>query len=288
MLVARTYFELPTILKISRSLEHVNVVLLYFLIILVFSLKQPSMQLVPLVMLGILIQLVPSVIGLTLYKYNKREIGKNIIFFSTYGGGNRGILLLTLFFPYLIDSFVLVDLGNFISLIVFFPIISQLINNEPLGTNSAKHLIYITTAILIGMYIHSIAVHSNYLHIVKKIVSTTLIILLSIHIGLSSKTNIYDVVKVIPVMFMARFFTLIIPITLLIVMTPDDIINKIEAIIILCVFSILPISSLAQHYINHKKTKELLINNTVSTSFLFILVLLLLQLYNLLFAIIKT
>lgn len=217
--------------------------LLTFVVISLWLYGFPS-QSWELVMLGALLQLVPSMIGALL---SDRYYRKEFLLFSTFGGGNRGTLALSLLAPTLLPVFVLMDLGNFLSLILFYPfLIRWKIKQKEIANENNSEIIslFVTLLILmIGLLLNNINIEAS--HGIKENIHYTikflLIALTSFQIGLHLKINKTCLRWTFNGLIKVRLISLVIPLLLASWLVPDALS---EAIPVLLLFSILPVSSL--------------------------------------------
>lgn len=191
-------------------------------------------------LLGILLQIVPITIALFLKNYSA---SKAFLLFGTYGGGNRGTLVLSILSPAVLPVFILVDLGNFFSLILFYPIFSKFILKGKNKYSPQQSLIYfivslfvIITGIILNFYTENIIPDEIYSLLKILLISST-----SFQIGIYLFLDKQCLIWSISWLLIVRSISLIIPIITAFIFL-ESIYNDI--FIVLVLFSILPISSL--------------------------------------------
>ena len=107
--------------KVYQKLQKVTWLLLLFLILLQFWLNGFVLGNLSLIALGVALTVLPAVWMMWLPKGAKLK--PYLLAYSTYGGGNRGVLAISLLAPTLLSDFLIMDLGIFLSLIVLFPMV---------------------------------------------------------------------------------------------------------------------------------------------------------------------
>lgn len=195
-------------------------------------------------MLGGLLQLIPSAIGASL---GEKHYGKEFLLFSTFGGGNRGTLALSLLSPALLPIFVLIDLGNFMSLILFYPSLIKW-GLQQRNTNNKKNsnIASLFTSLLIlatGFTLNNtdMGLKSGVIENIHHIIKILLIVLTSLQIGLHLQLNKSCLKWTLKNLIKVRLISLILPLLLAIWLIPDTLNGT---ILVLLLFSILPVSSL--------------------------------------------
>jgi len=146
--------ETPAKESLNSVLKTANKWLLYGLIPLVIATSNFSSAFESSILLffgGVGIQLFPTLVGFGLMKLGRDEQAANFFSFATFGGGNRGVwLLVTLAASDLLGGFVIADLGNFLSLLLFYP----LLQGHAYGRVWLKDAIVILGLIGLGLLLH--------------------------------------------------------------------------------------------------------------------------------------
>ena len=190
--------------------------------------------------LGVALQAVPALIGMAI---GNRGAGPAFLLFSTYGGGNRGTLAVTLLAPSLLPDFMLIDLGNLLSLILLFRLSARPYLAETGGRQrSARFLAATVAAILAGVALRHLAAAAAPLHGVALGVKSLLIALTSLQIGLALRVSRSSLRWVLAGLCRVRLTALVIPAAACLLLAGD----RAGGILpLLGLFAILPVSSLA-------------------------------------------
>ena len=196
-----------------------------------------------LVMLGALLQLIPSIIGALL---GEKFHGKTFLLFSTFGGGNRGTLALSLLSPALLPIFILIDLGNFLSLILFYPLLVMWGMQQKVTDKKNSNISSLFTTLLIlvcgfSLHVLSIGLESAWVVNAHYVIKLLLIALTSLQIGLNLQGSKDCLKWTLVGLFRVRIIALALPLLLTAWLMPDAV-N--EVIPVLLLFSLLPVSSL--------------------------------------------
>ena len=192
--------------------------------------------------IGGLLQLIPSVIGVLLKKQSHRE---SFLLFGTYGGGSRGMLALSILSPALLPVFIIIDLGNFLALIIFYPSLLKFglqKKSEKIHTKPDFHPLVISLFIIMaGLLLNHYAsdFKPSLIHIFLKYV---LIGVTSFQIGAYLSINLKCISWTLKSMLVVRFIALLLPL-LFVFFLPPNIQN--DAFLVILLFSILPVSSIA-------------------------------------------
>ncbi len=107
----------------QRRLHRANFYLLQLLLLTLFATQGWNLALLPLLLAGVLLQALPATYAAL--RYRRGDDASAWLIFSTYGGGNRGVLLLGLAYPAALRDFMVVDLGNFLSLVILLPLLQR-------------------------------------------------------------------------------------------------------------------------------------------------------------------
>lgn len=195
-----------------------------------------------LITLGILLSIIPFIFSLI----NKTP---DSLIFSTYGGGNRGLLLVSLLTTNKTSDFILVDLGIFITLLLIFPLGFNI--NHNIVKKNIKHAINLLLILIISATISD--KHSTHLFIdqIKEYNHHLLIIFSAIQLG--SNLNLE---KNYSKWFFKNFF-ITRGLTLLIVTPIAFLLTGVDSIILILLVIILPISSIAISLISNNVNNEL-------------------------------
>lgn len=142
----------------------------------------------PLAMAGALLHVIPLGLCLLLARH-RPEPARWLLAYSTYGGGNRGVLAVLLLAPQLLADFLVLDLGIFLSLLLCYPVAVRLFDtrqqHQMLQLASFRPALQSLALILAGMLLHAIspdALQPDRLFVLAKY---SLLILVSLYLGLS-------------------------------------------------------------------------------------------------------
>lgn len=211
--------------------------LLLFIFLMFGELEFPRNNLL-LILLGGLLQAVPALIGMIL---GPRKDGAAFLLFSTYGGGNRGTLAVTLLMPSLLPEFMLLDLGNLLSLILLFQLsASRFATGSQKG--GLKSLGLTIAAIGGGIAMRQWVGATELLHQAFGLVKLLLVAVTSLQIGLSLKLDLASLRWVLASWWRVRPLALALPLLLLLILRPEDMGRYLP---LLLLFAVLPISSMA-------------------------------------------
>jgi hypothetical protein len=193
-----------------------------------------------LVLLGFLLQSTPSLIGA---RVRQSEARQAFLFFSTFGGGNRGSLAVALTAPALMPVFILIDLGNFLSLTLLFPWLAQRQTaRDKLSLTAFAPVYWSLTAFVVGMTLHETHPGSPVIDDLYPPVKWALVALTSFQIGQALHFNKACLTWVLRYYWRVRLMALILPVALVLAWPG---LSWEEPLLALLLFAILPVSSLA-------------------------------------------
>lgn len=188
---------------------------------------------------GVLIQAVPALLSLVSDSAKHRAA---LLIFSTYGGGNRGSLALSLLAPWLLPIFILIDLGNFLSLVLLFPwIVRRQHLRGRVQARSFGALPWTIAAVAFGVTSASLWPGSELASRLLVPVKYLLVALTSVQIGLALKFDHACLRWTVRNMLLVRLVALAVAASLLFAV-PEP--NWREPFYVLCLFALLPVSSL--------------------------------------------
>lgn len=250
-------------------------VLLMFVIISlwIYGLPQQSWQLI---LLGGILQLIPALIGSVI---GSQEYGRAFLIFSTFGGGNRGALALSLLSPALLPVFVLIDLGNFLALILFYPTLVKWGLSEKLVRRVSKpSFIPLLTSIailLVGIFLHTLSygLENGITRNLHQSLKWLLIVLTSLQIGIYLTFNTRCFIWTLKNLIQVRLIALILPLLIAL----SFISEAHEVVSVLFLFAILPVSSLVVSILPNNITQafqQQLACAVTASTFIFLIVLL--------------
>lgn len=197
-----------------------------------------------LILLGGLLQITPAIIG-SLFGNNTH--GQAFLLFSTFGGGNRGTLALSLLSPALLPIFVLIDLGNFLSLILFYPALIRwgLSDKKDNRASSPSFMPLLTSVsvLVIGFTLHSLGygLENGVTANLHQVLKWLLIVLTSLQIGIHLTLDTRCLIWTLKSMIQVRLVALVLPLLFALWLIPDA---THGATPILLLFAVLPVSSL--------------------------------------------
>jgi|GEM_PF-4033532 len=193
-----------------------------------------------LVAMGALMQAVPALIGMMI---GPKGDGPAFLLFSTYGGGNRGTLAITLLAPSLLPDFMLMDLGILLSLLLLFQLAARRYSQAGSSNKPAlRYFLLTVTAILCGIALRQGAGPSPALRELFGGVKGLMVALTSLQIGLNLRISRQSLAWVLSGLWKVRLSALVVPALLLTLMDGD---SRNRIIPLLGLFAVLPVSSLA-------------------------------------------
>ncbi|MEI6708936.1 MAG: hypothetical protein WCK96_17575 [Methylococcales bacterium] len=269
--------------KIKPLSQKINFYLLLALISFLFANKQQNIILGIPFILGITIQLFPALLGL-LFKKKSPNFATDLLIFSSYGGGNRGVLLLTLFEPSLLPLFIIIDLGNFISLLLIYPLLIRLNDNTNLATKQKKSawwdIVLILIAIASGFALR--AWDNNFIPLLNTMTKQLITISIALYLGLQFNPEILKhPCLLLKRMFAARIVGLLLPTVFCLTCYYLGWLNEIDlqaSLIIVALFVLLPVSSLVPVMLEHSSIHKQVVDDVVGSSGLYLLALIFLSL----------
>ncbi|MBI5847163.1 MAG: hypothetical protein HZB31_04315 [Nitrospirae bacterium] len=104
-------------MKVKDILLSVSISVLLFIVIATSEFRFEYMYLF---FIGVVLNALPVLIGKVIAT---PKITENLFIAGTYGGGNRGVFLVSFFMPNKLLEFMIIDLGNYISLLLIYPML---------------------------------------------------------------------------------------------------------------------------------------------------------------------
>lgn len=195
-----------------------------------------------LLLVGGLLQIIPSLFGVLVKNNSYRT---SFLLFGTYGGGSRGMLALSILSPALLPIFIIIDLGNFLALILFYPLLLKLglrkEHNQTIEKSNYYTLLISLTVIAISLLLNKYVTSFNITttHIFLKYL---LIALTSFQIGVYLSINLKCILWTFKSILIVRFMAILMPLLLIFCLSPN---GKNDIYIVIFLFSVLPVSSIA-------------------------------------------
>lgn len=269
--------------KSARGLQSVNVWLLAGLTLCLFARHWEVHDLVVPMVIGAMLQMVPAALGAWGISRFPR-LGRDLLIFSTYGGGNRGILLLTLFLPSQLPLFVAVDLGNFLSLLVFFPWLARRAGcggeYREKAFLSSWELVVVSLAVAsgIGMGIMNVGNFSEGETAFKGVLAITI----PLYLGLQLRVEQFAIGALLGRLLLARLLGVGLVVAIVELASFLGFIERPSVLMqVIALFFLLPVSSLAPAFIAKGQLHTDAVNAAVGTATLFALLLIILALMRL-------
>ncbi len=102
-------------MKVVDLFLNISINILLFIVI---ATSEFSFEHIYLFLLGIALNALPVLLGRLI---SNTTISENLFLAGTYGGGNRGVFLVSFFLPAMLFEFMIMDLGNYFSLLLISP-----------------------------------------------------------------------------------------------------------------------------------------------------------------------
>lgn len=203
---------------------------------------------------------------------------KYFLAYSTFGGGNRGVLALTLVAPAMLPYFFVFDVGIFLSLLLVYPIACQILTDSQveggkfLNLKSFRPVMVISGLIVLGVCLENYAIAGVFPSFIFPYLQISLLILVSLYLGINFVLNlsstIFDIVKALVVRVVGVFFPTAI---LCYILLPKAELGLVLTLIGLAVF--LPVSSLAPQLTQTATLREWVAGQVVVSSVFYVVAL---------------
>ena len=257
---------------VYQAIQKTTWVLLLFLILLQFWSYGFVLANLGLVALGAVLTVFPAVLAAWLFR--ESSMGRYLLAYATYGGGNRGVLAISMLAPSLLSDFLIMDLGVFLSLILLFPIAVQRFERvvvSGFSANVQKMKPVLLPIVLIG--VGSVLHHQNVLMPIAQWifpwVKSVLFVLVSVSLGLSLSFDLSSFASDLPRVFLARGFGMLLPLMLLCyVVFPRVWFEQFAPL--MGIAALLPVSSFAPQFVHSDDLKDFVSNQVVISSLLFV------------------
>lgn len=258
--------------SVYQTVQKATWFLLLALILLQFWLNGFVFGNLSLIALGVALTVLPAVWMMWLPKGAKLK--PYLLAYSTYGGGNRGVLAISLLAPTLLSDFLIMDLGIFLSLIVLFPMVVQRFehikaNGFLAHLSKMKSVLLPIFLIILGSVLHRQAWLMPVPEILFPWVKTLLFVLVSVSLGLSLSFDSDSLRQDAPRVLIARVLGMWLPLTALCyVLLPSAQFERFAPLI--GIAALLPVSSFAPQFVHSDELKAWLSNQVVLSSMLFV------------------
>lgn len=264
-------------LQVYQKTQKATWFLLLALILLQFWLNGFVLGNLSLIALGVALTVLPAVWMMWLPKGAKLK--PYLLAYSTYGGGNRGVLAISLLAPTLLSDFLIMDLGIFLSLIVLFPIVVQRFehikaNGFLAHLSKMKSVLLPIFLIILGSALHRQAWLMPVPETLFPWVKTLLFVLVSLSLGLSLSFDGGSLRQDIPRVFIARALGMWLPLTALCyALLPSAQFERFAPLI--GIAALLPVSSFAPQFVHSDDLKVFVSDQVVISSMLFVVLMVL-------------
>lgn len=241
-----------------------------------------------LIAIGFAIHLLPISIALLLNSSNYNW-KKYFLAYSTFGGGNRGVLALTLIAPDMLPYFFIFDIGIFLSLLLVYPTVSKLLSDRQSGGKSLISIssflpVAVTSGMItLGVCLQHFTIANDFPSIVFPYLKISLLVLVSLYLGInfvfSLRATISDITKALVV----RISGVFIPAAILCyILLPETEFSLALALIGLAVF--LPVSSLAPQLTQTATLREWVAGQVVVSSVSYVAILFFASIFMMIYA----
>ncbi len=154
-------------MKVKDILLSVSISVLLFIVI---ATSEFRFEYLYLFLLGVALNSLPVLVGKLLAN---PKITENLFIAGTYGGGNRGVFLVSLFMPARLLEFMIIDLGNYFSLLLIYPLVFR---KKHLGKKNILLLSLTAIAVIGGIYVNRNHVPCTWCFAVKSGILYTIMI----------------------------------------------------------------------------------------------------------------
>ncbi|MBS1174757.1 MAG: hypothetical protein H6R05_888 [Burkholderiaceae bacterium] len=263
--------------KLYQKLQKVTWLLLLSLILLQFWSHGFVLANLSLAALGAVLTVFPAALAAWLFR--ESSMGRYLLAYSTYGGGNRGVLAISMLAPSLLSDFLIMDLGIFLSLILLFPIAVQrfervVVSGFFANVQKMKPVLLPIFLIVVGSVLHHQSVLMSIAQWMFPWVKSVLFVLVSVSLGLSLSFDLSSFVSDVPRVFLARVFGMLLPLMLLCyVVFPRVWFEQFAPL--MGIAALLPVSSFAPQFVHSDELKAWLSNQVVLSSMLFVVLMVL-------------
>ena len=239
---------------------------------------------------GFFLHLFPMSLALLL-KSSKSQWGNYLVAYSTFGGGNRGVLALVLISPTLLPQFFILDIGIFLSLLLVYPVVSRLYaykscttrTKNPISLMTLAPIVLISCLIITGVYLHSTEISNNIVGIVFSYLKLSLLIVVSLYLGINLSFKTVSITEALVHIFIVRVFGVVLPALLLgYFLFPKEAMIVVFPLVLLASF--LPVSSLAPQLTPDGSFREWVATQVIISSGLYVVILSLIAFINVAYA----
>lgn len=252
----------PLLGRLVHTVQATCVPLLYLLTVLVLANAHEPWRQLPAIGIGFALNALPLALLWILHVHTSLCVSPknryNLAIFSTYGGGNRGLLLATLLFTQVPSTFFMMDLGNFLALVTVYPLLAAaLLGEQQAATDQRKLLkkLILPTGILAGGLVLNLALSTQWQESFVKpaadVTKTVMSLLIWLYLGMSVLKNGLSLDGT----FFTRMAVVRIAITLPLVAVFGGILTLLGATVpwaLVLMFLVLPVSSLAAAFVPAK------------------------------------
>lgn len=258
-----------TSLRLLAPLKTVCTVNLYLLVFVEF-LRGVTGLAPGLVLAGLFLPVASAWAGLSFFRQHTawREIALS---YSTFGGGNRGLMAILMFAPDYLRAFIAFDLGIFLAL-GFLPFLESRVTRSPSRKqlSSFQSILFIALAAGLGILLGQIEQLAASAPQLRSLLGGVALVSIPLYLGcglkLAAAFNLRQFI-VLPVVFRAVFF-LPLGLALAYAVTPGPIQHQLVYLVGL--YTLLPASSMAPQFIQDPKLAEKLNQHVAFSSLLFI------------------
>ncbi|MCU7919266.1 MAG: hypothetical protein KZQ95_13045 [Candidatus Thiodiazotropha sp. (ex Epidulcina cf. delphinae)] len=236
---------------------------------------------IALIVVGFMLHVFPVSIAIAL-KDNRYGLDKYFLAYSTFGGGNRGVLAVALLSPALLPQFFILDVGIFISLLLVYPIASRIIAKSKDNIATSAGLVSfvpvaITSSLIIaGVILNEVAV-SDVPKQVFQYTKTSLLFFVSLYLGVILSLPKGPLKKEIVGILASRVFGVFLPVAIFSsLLFSGDFLVIVLSLVALASF--LPVSSLAPQLTSNDTLREWMTAQVIISSGFYIVILLVITL----------
>lgn len=271
------FFLQPNTAKIYQTLQKVTWFLLLSLILLQFWLNRFVLANLGLVVLGVALTVVPILFAMLLPNSSKHR--RYLLAYSTYGGGNRGVLAISLLAPSLLSNFLIMDLGIFLSLVLLFPLAVQRFERVAMSgffsnIQKMKPVLLPIALIIIGSILHHQSISMPIAQLIFPVVKNLLFVLVSLSLGMNLSFDLASIGSDVPRILFARILGMYLPLTLLCYVLFSR--ARFEQFApLIGIAALLPVSSFAPQFVHSDDLRGFLSNQVVLSSLLFVVLMVL-------------
>jgi hypothetical protein len=268
----------PIFVEVNKNLLHKMAWYNLLLVVLLqFWSNGIEVSYIYLIAVGFMLHLFPVSLSIILRKRGN-ALSNYMLAYSTFGGGNRGVLALTLLSPSLLPQFFILDIGIFLSLLLVYPIASRVVaNNESIGNislncKSLQPVIITSSLIIAGTALHELGwiqgvSESLFVHL-----KTILLIVVSLYLGVHFNFQLHSITSELTKIIACRMLGVLAPVVVVSYLVfPDELMNTI--LILVALSSFLPVSSLAPQLTPSGQLREWVATQVIISSALYVAIL---------------